>query len=63
MRTALLVLAVMLGGCTPQQTAGMMPLLSYGTAMSSQAANLYMQQERLQMQQAQMQTVQHPSQP
>jgi len=63
MRTALLVLAALLGGCTPQQTAGMMPLLSYGTAMSTQAANLYMQQERLQMQQAQMQALQHPSQP
>ena len=45
MRTTLLVLAALLGGCTPQMAA-------LAPSMTSQAANLLFTQERLQQEAA-----------
>ena len=51
MRKAVLLLFVtMAGGCTPQQSASLMPMMGMGTSLTSQAANLYFQQERMQQQ-------------
>lgn len=52
------LLVYFLCGCTPQQSASYMPLMSYGTSMSSQAANLYFEQQRMQ-QQAELQRQQN----
>jgi hypothetical protein len=47
---ALLLLFVIASGCTPQMTASLMPMRSMGTSMSSQAANLYFENERMKQQ-------------
>jgi hypothetical protein len=39
-----------LSGCTPQQSASLMPMVSMGSSMSTQAANLYFEQQRMQQQ-------------
>jgi hypothetical protein len=49
--TLLALLVWTVSGCTPQQMGNTMPLMSMGTSMTSQAANLYFQQQ----QQAQLQ--------
>ena len=49
-KVTLILFTTALAGCTPQTTASLMPMLSMGTSMSSQAANLYFQQERMQQQ-------------
>lgn len=36
--------------CTPPQSASFMPLMSYGTSLTNQAASLYMEQARIQQQ-------------
>jgi hypothetical protein len=49
MRTAAL-LFVLATGCTSQMTSSLMPLMSVGTSMTSQEANLYFQNERMKQQ-------------
>ena len=50
MRTAVLLLFItMTGGCTPQQGASLMPMMGMGTSLTTQAANLYFEQERIQL--------------
>ena len=49
-KAVLLLFVAMAGGCTPQQSASLMPMMGMGTSLTSQAANLYFQQERIQQQ-------------
>jgi len=51
MKVFAILLALTLCGCTPQQSASFMPIMSLGTLLTNQAANLYMEQERIQQQQ------------
>lgn len=51
MKTIAILFVFTLCSCTPQQSASFMPLMSYGTSLTNQAANLYMEQERIQQQQ------------
>jgi hypothetical protein len=44
-------MAAALYGCTPQQSASLMPMMGMGTSMGTQAMNLYFQEQRLQQQQ------------
>ena len=50
MKVFAILLALTLCGCTPQQSASFIPMMSLGTSLSNQAANLYMEQERIEQQ-------------
>ena len=51
MKVFAILLALTLCSCTPQQSASFIPMMSLGTSLTNQAANLYMEQERIQQQQ------------
>jgi hypothetical protein len=51
MKVFAILFALTLCGCTPQQRASFIPMTSPGTSLTNQAANLYMEQERIKQQQ------------
>jgi hypothetical protein len=58
---AMLILALWalwLSSCTPQQSASLMPMMGMGQALTSQAANLYMTEQEIELQRAQQRSQQ-----
>ena len=46
----LAALVGMASGCSPQQSASLMPMMGMGTSIASQASSLYFQQQQTQQQ-------------